>query len=961
MKYILWLYRVKDMKGRRDDFCRLSVQPSPNGRSEEVDGDSLVIDGQKAELSPRVALSHTRDPAEIPFGEHGAEYVCESTGVFLTTEKVDGDSLVIDGQKAELSPRVALSHTRDPAEIPFGEHGAEYVCESTGVFLTTEKDTYDPSMECVSCASCTTNGLAPAVRVLHEKFGIKRGLMTTCHAMTASQPTVDGTSKKDWRGGRAGPGNIIPSSTGAAKAVAKVIPDVKGKLTGMALRVPTIDVSVVDLTVELEKDSDGNTALHYTALFRLDSLLDPLLERGLLSMRDCDGFTAFIVAAQMDNYLVMEWLYLKGISLEEQDDCGRTALQWACYKGNKKTVHWLLSRSASIAHRDREGMTALHWAVLQGHAQVVEMLMEVGAVGLIDVPDCTGETPIALATRKKNRFLVIAFHKCQVFDFLFGRPHVFQNLMPSAFLGFVAYHIIIFALIIAPGIAAISPEAVTHWSMLMGLSLLLWVQCLFSDPGRDPARTFDVDQPIESQMAHCDSLLQKLTLAGDGEAVELRKLELEQNKYNYQRQLLREARRRLEEACGLGNARSPAAGEMQPLITSGLNLGGSPQAQLERATATLHEQERATGDSLRRARVEHLLAEGCGEYLRLVENGDFKQVCVFCRIVRSMRSHHCKEQGRCVERMDHYCPWIDNSVGLGNQRSFLLFIVVLLATIFYFYYTVFLYAFDRVFPDISRGELLEALTDGSLGPELQPILVLTTAALDLFFVLFVGSLVARTTAFMMVNLTTFEFSRRPSHVLQRFRKEGLQGATWKKETTYEEICAEMKNPGCRPVTHYAGNWALVSTDFETCPISCTFDSKAGIMLDPTFVKDNEWGYSCRVVDLIKPFICTSISCASLKNIGATVVRRIHPGITGVSDFQSIAEAYEAKAQLFKMMLETLEDDKVDAARLIQIKDGYKQTTLKVVEGAEIIRKNTIETGNIFTSQCMGQGERLINT
>merc|ERR1711979_173630 len=173
----------------------------------------------------------------------------------------------IDGKK------VALSHTRDPAEIPFAKHGADYVCESTGVFLTTEKvqphlkagakkvvfsapakdDSYKTDMECVSCASCTTNGLAPAVRVLQEKWGIKRGLMTTCHAMTASQPTVDGTSKKDWRGGRAGPGNIIPSSTGAAKAVAKVIPAVKGKLTGMALRVPTIDVSVVDLTVELEK------------------------------------------------------------------------------------------------------------------------------------------------------------------------------------------------------------------------------------------------------------------------------------------------------------------------------------------------------------------------------------------------------------------------------------------------------------------------------------------------------------------------------------------------------------------------------------------------------------------------------------------------------------------------------------------------------------------------------------
>ncbi|CAE7368131.1 GAPC1 [Symbiodinium natans] len=194
----------------------------------EVDGDSLVIDGQT------VALSHTRDPAEIPFKEHGAEYVCESTGVFLTTDKVQ-PHLKAGAKKVIFSaPAKDDSHT---------------------IVMGVNEDTYDPSMECVSCASCTTNGLAPAVRVLQEKFGIKRGLMTTCHAMTASQPTVDGTSKKDWRGGRAGPGNIIPSSTGAAKAVAKVLPAVKGKLTGMALRVPTIDVSVVDLTCELEKET----------------------------------------------------------------------------------------------------------------------------------------------------------------------------------------------------------------------------------------------------------------------------------------------------------------------------------------------------------------------------------------------------------------------------------------------------------------------------------------------------------------------------------------------------------------------------------------------------------------------------------------------------------------------------------------------------------------------------------
>ena len=573
------------------------------------------------------------------------------------------------------------------------------------------------------------------------------------------------------------------------------------------------------------QDSDGNTALHYAALFRLDSLLIPLLtkqarpdignnsgecavhwaakssnvkaldamtgaNRAVLSMRDCDGFTAFVVSAQNDNCPVMEWMYLKGVSLEEQDDYGRTALQWACYKGNKKTVQWLLSRGASIVHRDLDGMTALHWAAMQGHTVVAEMLMEVGAVELLDVPDCAGETPITLAMKKRSRYLVFAFHKCQVFHFLFGKPYLFQNYFAGLFVCLAAYNIIVFAFILAPGIAARNPEAVMTWSTLMGLSLLLWVQCLFSDPGWlqprtihsqshllgiDPARTFDVDHPIESQMAHCDSVLQTLTTAF-GEAPEVMKLELEQNKYNYQRQLLRQARKRLEEG---SDPRSPASNELQPLIPPGFNHNTPRQAQLDRATVTLHERERAAGDSLGRARVEHLLSQGGGEYLTLVEKGEFKQVCVICRSVRKMRSHHCKEQGRCVDRMDHYCPWIDNSVGLGNQRSFSVFVVVLLAAVLHFYYTVFLYAFDTVFPEISRGsfgELLQALTSGSLGPELRPILVLTTALLDVFPVYFVGLLVARTVAYMMVNLTTYEVLVRPSHVQRRFPK--IRGRWW---------------------------------------------------------------------------------------------------------------------------------------------------------------------------------------
>ncbi|CAE7217438.1 unnamed protein product [Symbiodinium sp. CCMP2592] len=614
--------------------------------------------------------------------------------------------------------------------------------------------------------------------------------------------------------------NVMPCSSGSryasvAEAAAQQNPQAVVEMLSQSYRAE-------------EQDSEGNTALHYAAWFRLDSLLTPLLERGarpdipnysgesaihwaakssnvialdamtrankaLLSIRDCDGFTAFLVSAQSDNSPVMEWLYLKGVSVEEQDDCGRTALLWACHQGNKKTVQWLLSRSASIAHRDREGMTALHQAALQGHTLIAEMLMEVGAVHLLEVPDSAGETPIELAMRKGKRHLVLDFHKCQVFNFLFGRPYLFQNNYAGLFLCFVVYNIIVFAFVIAPGIAARNPEAVLIWSMLVGLSLLLWVQCLFSDPGwlqprtinsqkrllgKDPAGTFDADQPIESQMAHCDSVLQKLSLACDGEVPQATKLELEQNKYNYQRHLLQAARKRLKEGCGCGDPRSPALGESQPLIPSKLD-GGSQKAQLERATVALSERERAAVENLGRARVEHLVAQGSGEYLALVEKGDFKKVCIICRSVRKFRSHHCKEQGRCVDRMDHHCPWIDNSVGLGNQRSFFSFITVLLAALLYFHYTVFLYTFDTVFPEISRGsfaELLESLRNGSLGAELQPILVLTTAAFDAIWVCFVGMLVARTTANMMVNLTAYEVLVRPSHVLRRFPK--TRGEYW---------------------------------------------------------------------------------------------------------------------------------------------------------------------------------------
>jgi len=195
------------------------------GHEVAVEGDDMILKGK------RVLTTRARDPAEIGWSKSGVEYLCESTGVFLTEEKA----------KAHVDAGVKKVIFSAPAKD-----------ESLTVVMGVNQDEYKGQTDYVSCASCTTNGLAPLVKCINDKFGIEEGLMTTIHAMTATQAVVDSSSRKDWRGGRAASGNIIPSSTGAAKAVAKVIPQVKGKLTGMAFRVPTIDVSVVDLTCRLK-------------------------------------------------------------------------------------------------------------------------------------------------------------------------------------------------------------------------------------------------------------------------------------------------------------------------------------------------------------------------------------------------------------------------------------------------------------------------------------------------------------------------------------------------------------------------------------------------------------------------------------------------------------------------------------------------------------------------------------
>ncbi len=216
LDYMVYMVKYDTVHGKFDGCIK-----AENGK--------LVVNGKA------ISVFAEKDPAQIGWGAVGAEYVVESTGVFCTTEKASAHLKA--GAK-----KVVISAPAKDAETP------TFVC---GVNL----DKYTSDMAVVSNASCTTNCLAPLTKVIHDKFGIVEGLMTTVHSTTATQKTVDGPSAKDWRGGRAAAGNIIPSSTGAAKACALVIPEMKGKLTGMAFRVPTLDVSVVDLTCRLEKST----------------------------------------------------------------------------------------------------------------------------------------------------------------------------------------------------------------------------------------------------------------------------------------------------------------------------------------------------------------------------------------------------------------------------------------------------------------------------------------------------------------------------------------------------------------------------------------------------------------------------------------------------------------------------------------------------------------------------------
>lgn len=590
------------------------------------------------------------------------------------------------------------------------------------------------------------------------------------------------------------------------------------------------------------KDARGNTALHWACFCQFNDLLRRLIDYGarldamnddeeapshwaakssnvialgilsranpaVLVQRDSDGFTPFIICAQRDNGPLMEWLYMEGITVDEQDDCARTALHWACYKGHRRTVQWLLSRSASIMHRDREGMTAIHWGALRGHEHICEMLLDVGSASLLSVQEIVGDTPVTLAARRQNRYIAFSLLKCRLLHLLIGRPFLWRNSLANLFVVVMALNFVVAAIVLAPTVLPHCPMAQIYWFLLMLGSSALWVWNFFADPGWIGPQTI-FPQKFESRIASVvteawedsfdvadmpGSIVRSFPssrahlLAGNEE------LEMPTQRHRLTdsaRGFPRPQRRKDEypiEAMGSvgagvccatvtsectdlpGISTMPTVGERRPLMVSSSECS---------ADASPFATDRAF-ERMRNLGIERT-QEVCTEYLNLLRMGEFKQICVICRSRRRLRSHHCKECGRCVDRLDHHCPWIDNCVGLKNQRSFYWFILVLFAALVSFYRVLWLFVCYHFFPadavaSLSALEVVLAsrrLWTGGGGT----LLVLLTSGMNFIWLVFVGALVIRHTAYMCVNITTFEVLVRPCHVRRRFPK--TRGLLW---------------------------------------------------------------------------------------------------------------------------------------------------------------------------------------
>mmetsp|Transcript_116922 Transcript_116922/g.268330 ORF Transcript_116922/g.268330 Transcript_116922/m.268330 type:complete len:709 (-) Transcript_116922:166-2292(-) len=562
------------------------------------------------------------------------------------------------------------------------------------------------------------------------------------------------------------------------------------------------------------RDSHGNTGLHWAVWFNNPGLISFLLQSGasmelgnsagetpvhwaakaghlrelasvaggqilgwLVTHRDNDGFTPFIVSAQFDGCAAMEWMYLRGVCIEDQDNLGRTALHWACYKGHRKTTQWLLSRGANIRHREVSGMTPLHWCAHKGHDQLANMLIDAGGVDLCNAPDSSGVTPVKLARKKGYLYFEFCLQKCRLCTLLIGRPFVSHNAFANCFVVFVTVTILLFLTVIAPYIAADNWMPCVSFLGQMTVALFWWARSCFRDPGwlgpatvghqgrRAGADTgFDPSRPVESQMEEVDEKSRQPLMPN-----RLEELETSQTKLTFQRLIINEAAHQVRDRQPVNRSRSSLActgGAPDSDLDSTTSSCSSQLQELQRNSYDLAARMRASADEVARERRQALVLDSQEMYLKHMDDGSFKRVCVICRRHKTMRSHHCKDCGRCVDRLDHHCPWIDNCVGVGNQREFVCFITQLLGAILSFYWCVAVFLLGKLRAageDLGMGTVPERVWS-----QLGVLVVVCDSVFNLIWLGFVGALVLRHTVYMMVNITTFEVLVRPSHVCRRF-------------------------------------------------------------------------------------------------------------------------------------------------------------------------------------------------
>lgn len=545
-------------------------------------------------------------------------------------------------------------------------------------------------------------------------------------------------------------------------------------------------------------DHSGRTACHCAALARSVTSLRMLSaeksSHGTVEVflqEDSAGRTPLQIAAEQNDAATMEWFYLQGVNLEHRDRRGRTPLMLACLKGHLRAVQWLLSRHVSVVEIDNDGRTALHLAAAAGHMEVIKILVHVLGLPALHEPDPDGRDILAIARKNEHWPLCLWLIRARVCEALAGikdlrdpdssvlvRDLLSQSVWAQAFWVLVLVNFATFLFIVGPATWQEHLLSVWLWFFLLCCVTAFWSHLSWSDPGfvadrLVPARAgldqediFEVWRlPVDDQvvyMAHIEPEKRPLHQdevedgpsrngsPGSGPSPRTGVLEEIQRQW-------REISRRQQLSCALQQwlqAGTLARGDKASLL-QGRFLGSSPEERQQVADAlrSCDEKLHTWSRELIRHAGPLLLKEAekvqGKDYTNLVSNGEFRTICVMCHKVRAARCFHCKNCGSCVQRLDHHCPWLDRCIGLGNQRSFYVFLYVLLAALLEFEHLCTAFLADEA-------------------ASLASIVVVVAVLIDLSASLFVMALIVRQTVFMVVNITTYEVLVCPPHVRQRF-------------------------------------------------------------------------------------------------------------------------------------------------------------------------------------------------